>query len=127
MAILTKIGGAELWTPDLSDPVDVGNLSCYNYNETDDIILEVQLTGWFVADFLGVKYAELEDIPSGLNVVPLTVTDGFTEEQSALVAGVTGYSLTEEELTDPDSKVTFPSVQSVLGWGLLMDQNSKFK
>ena len=49
------------------------------------------------------------------------------EEVSALVAGVTGYTLTEEEITDPDSKVTFPSVQSVLGWGLLLDPNSKFR
>ena len=66
----------------------------------------------------------MEDIPSGINVVPLTITDGGTEEQSALVAGVTGYTVTEEELTDPDSKVSFPSVQSVLGWGLLLEQNS---
>ena len=58
--------------------------------------------------------------------MPLTITDGCTEEQTALVAGVTGYTLTEEELTDPDSKVTFPAVQSVLGWGLLMDPNSIF-
>ena len=68
----------------------------------------------------------MQDIRSGLNVVPLTITDGCTEEQSALVAGVTGYTLTEEELTDPVSEVTFPSVQAVLGWGLLLDPNSKF-
>ena len=65
------------------------------------------LSGWFVADFLGIRYAELEDIPSGVNIVPLTITDGGTEEQSALVAGVTGYTITEEEITDPDSKVTY--------------------
>ena len=40
------------------------------------------------------------------------------------MAGVTGYTINEEELTDPDSKVSFPSVQSVLGWGLLLEQNS---
>ena len=68
----------------------------------------------------------MQDIPSGLNVVPLTITDGCTEEQTALVAGVTGYTLTEEEITDPNSKVTYPSVQSVLGWGLLMDPDSTF-
>ena len=88
------------------------------------IFLETQLSGWFVADFLGIRYAELEDIPSGVNIVPLTITDGGTEEQSALVAGVTGYIITEEEISD--SKLTYPSVQSVLGWGLLLDQNSKF-
>ena len=84
-------------------------------------ILETQLSGWFVADFLGIRYAELEDIPSGINVVPLTITGMAGEEESALVAGVTGYTLTEEEITDPDSQVTFPSVQSVL------EPNSKFK
>ena len=80
-----------------------------------------------MTDFLGLNnYSNLRNIPSGLNVVPLTITDGCNEEVSALVAGVTGYNLTEEEITDPDSQVTFPSVQSVLGWGLLLDPNSKF-
>ena len=74
-----------------------------------------------------MSFAEWKDIPSGINVVPLTITDGETEEQSALVAGVTGYTITEEEITDPDSKVTYPSVQSILGWGLLLEPNSKFK
>ena len=74
-----------------------------------------------------MRYPELEDIPSGINVVPLTITDGRREEQSALVAGVTGYTITEEEITDPDSKVTYPSVQSALGWGLLLEPDSKFK
>ena len=74
-----------------------------------------------------MSFAEWKDIPSGINVVPLTITDGCYEEQSALLAGVTGYTITEEEITDPDSKVTFPSVQSVLGWGLLLEPDSKFK
>ena len=74
-----------------------------------------------------MSFAEWKDIPSGINVVPLTITNGETEEQSALVAGVTGYTITEEEITDPDSKVTFPSVQSALGWGLLLEPDSKFK
>ena len=78
-----------------------------------------------MTDFLGLNnYSNLLNIPSGLNVVPLTITDGCNEEVSALVAGVTGYNLTE--ITDPDSQVTFPAVQSVLGWGLLMDPNSIF-
>jgi len=88
---------------------------------------QTQLSGWFVTNFLGMSFAEWRDIPSGINVVPLTITDGGTEEQSALVAGVTGYTITEEEITDPDSKVTFPSVQSALGWGLLLEPDSKFK
>ena len=74
-----------------------------------------------------MSFAEWKDIPSGINVVPLTITDGGTEEQSALVAGVTGYTITEEEITDPDSKVTYPSVQSTLGWGLLLEPDSKLK
>merc|ERR1712154_348920 len=88
---------------------------------------QTQLSGWFVTNFLGMSFAEWKDIPSGINVVPLTITDGGTEEQSALVAGVTGYTITEEEITDPDSKVTYPSVQSALGWGLLLEPDSKFK
>ena len=51
----------------------------------------------------------------------------FTEEQSALEVGVTGFTFTPEELTDPDTKITYPSVQPVLGWGLLMDPNSRFQ
>ena len=80
-----------------------------------------------MADFLGIRNAELADIPSGINIVPLTITGMAGEEESALVAGVTGYTLTEEEITDPNSKVTYPSVQSVLGWGLLLDPNSIFR
>ena len=89
--------------------------------------LETRLSGWFVKDFLGVQTGRLGDIPSGINVVPLTLTDGCTEEQSALVAEVIGYTFTQEELTDHDTNITYPSVQSVLGWGLLMDPNSRFQ
>ena len=75
-------------------------------------------------DFLGLYSGDLKDLPSGVNVVPLTLTDGAREEQSALVAGVTGYTVTEGELTI--GNVTYPAVQSVLGWGLLMDPDSTF-
>ena len=61
---------------------------------------------------------------SGVNVVPITITNGVTEEEAALVAGVTGYAITEGEVTD--GNVAFPAVQSVLGWGLFIDPNSKF-
>ena len=80
-----------------------------------------------MAHFLGIRSTRLADIPSGINIVPLTITGMAGVEESALVAGITGYSVTEEEITDPDSKVTYPSVQSVLGWGLLLDPNSKFR
>ena len=63
-------------------------------------------------------------MPSGVNVVPITLTNDVIEEQAALVAGVTGYKITEDEVVE--GNVTFPSVQSVLGWGLLMDPNSAF-
>merc|ERR1711953_1035598 len=82
------------------------------------------LSGWFVRDFLGLYSGDLKDLPSGLNVVPLTLTDGAREEQSALVAGVTGYNITEGELTI--GNITYPAVQSVLGWGLLMNPDSTF-
>ena len=64
-------------------------------------------------------------MPSGVNVVPLTLTDGAINEQAALVAGVTGYKISEGEVTE--GGVTYPSVQSSLGWALLMDPNSVFK
>ena len=66
------------------------------------------------------------DIPSGLNVVPLTITDGAIEEQSALVAGVTGYTVTEWEVTEPFTFTRYPSVQPAHGWGLLMKADSVF-
>ena len=68
----------------------------------------------------------MDNVPSGLNVVPLTLTDGITEEQAALVAGVTGYNITQEAFTDLGSNKTYPSVQTVHGWGLLVDRYSKF-
>ena len=70
-------------------------------------------------DFLGLYTGDLEELPSGVNVVPLTLTDGCKEEEAALVAGVTGYTI-----TGPTSSVSYPSVQTVHGWGLLMDPNS---
>ena len=83
------------------------------------------LGGWFVQDFLGLYSGDLAEVPSGVNVVPLTFTDGASKEQAALVGGVTGCKIIEGEVTEGD--LTFPSVQSVLGWGLLMDPNSVFK
>ena len=85
--------------------------------------LHTMLTGWFVQDFLGFHNEYFEQ--SGVNVVPITLIDGLTkeEEEAALVAGVTGFTITEGEVTD--GNVTFPTVQSALGWGLLMDPNSK--
>ena len=81
------------------------------------------LTGWFVTEFLAVRGRELSDVPSGVNVVPLTLaTPGGYEEEAALAAGFTGYKVRPEEVTE--NGVTFPSVQAVTGWALLMDPNS---
>ena len=84
------------------------------------------MTGWFVTDFLGMYRGNLGNVPSGLNLVPLTLTDGNTEEQAALVAGVTGYNITEDAVTDQLTNTTFPSIQTVHGWALLVDQNTNF-
>ena len=92
------------------------------------------LSGWFVQDFLGLHRGELKEIPSGVNIVPLTLTDGVTEEQAALAAGVTGFKITEGDVTEGDvteggvteGDLTYPSVQPMLGWGLLMDPYSVF-
>ena len=83
---------------------------------------QTELTGWFVREFLGFRDGDFKQ--SGVNVVPITITNVVTKEEAALVAGVTGYAITEGEVTD--GNVAFPAVQSVLGWGLLMDPNSKF-
>ena len=44
-----------------------------------------------------------------------------------MAAGVTGFRVTEAEVVNPDTGDTFPSVQAVQGWGLLLDANSRFK
>jgi len=83
------------------------------------------LSGWFVTDFLGISGGELRDLRSGINVVPLKITaDNGHEEEAALAAGFTGYTVVTEEVTDPATNMTFPSVQPITGWALLMDPNS---
>ena len=79
--------------------------------------------GWFVYDFLGNWGADV-----GVNVVPLTICSPgcVIEEQSALVAGVTGYTVTEWEVTDPLTNISYPSVQPAHGWGLFMKEFSVF-
>ena len=72
--------------------------------------------------FLAVRGRELSDVPSGVNVVPLTLVSDDYEEEAALAAGFTGYKVRQEEVTE--NGVTFPSVQAATGWALLMDPNS---
>ena len=99
-------------------------------------------------EFLGktgkVNYQSLK---SGLNAVPLIVTDGqryiikcntltidvnathdacyAREEEAALVAGMTGYKV--EERVDPVSNNTIPVVSAVQGWGMLMSPDAIFR
>ena len=75
--------------------------------------------GWMINDFLGIDgliSESLWQIPSGINVVPLTI-DGVKQKYD-LAAGVTGYNITEDGVTDTKSKRSYPVVQSVHGWGL---------
>ena len=72
--------------------------------------------------FLAVRGRELSDVPSGVNVVPLTLAAPGYEKEAALAAGFTGYKVRPEEVTE--NGVTFPSVQAATGWALLMDPNS---
>merc|ERR1712087_52935 len=84
------------------------------------------LSGWFVTDFMGIHGGKLSNVPSGLNVVPLTLTDGDKEEEAALVGGVTGYNISQSAVTDRATNKTYPSVQTVHGWALLVDPSSSF-
>ena len=42
------------------------------------------------------------------------------------MAGVTGYTV-EEEVADPETNTSFPSVRAVQGWGLLMRPEAAFR
>ena len=84
--------------------------------------------GWFVKDFLGLgSNTYCEDIPSGINVVPLTISDGNNTDEADLVAGVTGYKVEKDAVIDEESKTIYPMVQSVHGWGLLLKPDSAFR
>lgn len=83
------------------------------------------MSGWFVTEFLGMQGGSLDNVPSGLNVVPLTLVDDTgLEEVAGLVAGVTGYSISQEAVRDRNK--TYPSVQTVHGWALMLDRQSSF-
>ena len=77
-----------------------------------------------MTEFLAVGgEGRLSNVPSGVNVVPLTLATPYGyEEEAALAAGFTGYKVRPEEVTE--NGVTFPSVQAATGWALLMDPNS---
>ena len=48
-----------------------------------------------------------------------------SEEEAALVAGVTGYKV--EQRTDPVFNNTIPVVSAVQGWGMLMSPDAIFR
>ena len=60
-------------------------------------------------------------LPSGLVSVPLTVTDGYTTEDTALVAGIPGFWVTE------DFNLNRTKIEAVQTWTLMMDQYSPFR
>jgi len=75
--------------------------------------------GWLIREFFGCSYF---GIPSGVSVVPLTITDGLKDDQAAIVAGFAGY-----KMRDPFGDEKFPIVEAVHGWGLLLRPDSPFK
>ena len=86
--------------------------------------------GWFISDFLGLGEkidTNLTKVPSGLSIVPLTLTDGVIEEATDLVAGVTGYKVTDNTVYDAEVGGRYPTVQSVQGWGLFLNPDSIFR
>lgn len=78
------------------------------------------IDGWYVRDFLGkTGNVDFRALKSGLNAVPLIITDGQREEEAALVAGVTGYKV------EKGTNTNVPVVSAVQGWGLLMSPDRK--
>lgn len=83
---------------------------------------------YWCQDLRTCNAADVEDIASGLNVVPLTIKDHTTghEEESNLVAGVTGYKVDKDVQYDAKTDMTYSVAQAVHGWGLLVNQDSRY-
>jgi len=62
----------------------------------------------------------LKHLQNGVITVPMTITDGVVEEQSAFVAGIAGYDIIEVA----GSK--WPSVKANHGWTLMLDPQAYF-
>ena len=79
---------------------------------------ETRFQGWFMVDLLNIWNANgISDAPSGLVTVNMTITDGTTEEASALIAGMVGYKFH----TKP-----YYAVEPMHGWSLNLEPNSAF-
>ena len=50
-----------------------------------------------------------------------------SDEEAALVAGITGYKVEEGEVTDAEANNSFPIAKAVQGWGLLMRPDAAFR
>ena len=75
-----------------------------------------------INDFLGIPgliSKALNEIPSGINVVPLTINIDGDKQEADLVAGVTGYNV-GANVKDPKSRKSYPVVKTVHGWGLFL-------
>ena len=77
---------------------------------------QTELSGWVVRDFMGLDLVDRKNLPSGVNIAPLTIMDGDSETKAVLVAGVTGYTLAANAVNA--NNMSFPTVQSELGWAL---------
>ena len=80
---------------------------------------ETRFQGWFMVDLLNIWNANgISDAPSGLVTVNMTITDGTTEEASALIAGMVGYKFH----TKP-----YYAVEPMHGWSLNLEPKSVFR
>ena len=82
-----------------------------------------EFRGWFMVDLLNTWNAKgISDAPSGLVSVNMTITDGFTEEVSTLIAGMTGYKFHTKSNDE-----NYFAVEPMHGWSLNLEPNSVFR
>merc|ERR1711962_1500062 len=79
--------------------------------------------GWFITEFLGLRNIDdLSNLQNGIITVPMTVTDGDSEEKSAFAAGIAGYQVLEK-----GEGRKWGSVKAAHGWALMLEPNSVFR
>lgn len=80
--------------------------------------------GWFMNSFLNINNAAtIGSAPSGLVSVPMTFSDGITEEQGAILAGMLGYKFHLGQQHETQTA----AVEPMHGWALLLEPNSAFR
>eukprot|EP00090_Calanus_glacialis_P013052 TRINITY_DN21665_c0_g1_i1.p1 TRINITY_DN21665_c0_g1~~TRINITY_DN21665_c0_g1_i1.p1 ORF type:complete len:394 (-),score=70.09 TRINITY_DN21665_c0_g1_i1:56-1237(-) len=97
----------EWWQKIVTKPGSVGCGGPVTYN------------GWFVREFLA---EQPDDLPSGLISVPMKITDGSTDEQSALVAGIPASDIQANYNEFNDTMI-----QAVHAWALMLEEDSVFR